>query len=265
MVAFSGGLVALGMAPWLAQLVWKPVAVIAIFVAARAYYHRALAGTAQRRAALVLGLFAAGWASLGEQWIPFLAWGYLYALVALALLVGALVAYDRARLLGQGVAWQAPLLGLFAGWLHPWQGELLILIIAGVELAGVRAWRKPGSRRQLFLAASTIPATALPLIYYAVLQRSDFAWRMADTVTRHQIWSLTSAVWPLAPLWIAAALAYRRRPEGVLGAAARIWPLATLIVWMSSKIGLGPAPLHVWMGITIPLGALAVEGVSTIG
>jgi hypothetical protein len=65
----------LGMAPWLAQLVWKPVAVIAIFVAARAYYHRALAGTAQRRAALVLGLFAAGWASLGEQWIPFLAWG----------------------------------------------------------------------------------------------------------------------------------------------------------------------------------------------
>ena len=84
MIAISGGLVALGMSPWLALLVWKPVAVIAIFVAVRACCHRALAGRGERRAALALGLFAAGWASWGEEWILFLSWGYLYALIALA-------------------------------------------------------------------------------------------------------------------------------------------------------------------------------------
>lgn len=143
MVTISGGLVALGMAPWLALLVWKPVVLIAIFMALRACYHRVLAGRAERRAAVALGLFAAGWASLGEEWIPSLSWGYLYALAAL---VGALVAYDRARVLGHGI-WQAPVLGLLASWLHPWQGELLILVIAGVEAAGVRT--RFGNRKRI--------------------------------------------------------------------------------------------------------------------
>ncbi|MGZ6563564.1 MAG: hypothetical protein ACXVH1_29015 [Solirubrobacteraceae bacterium] len=261
MVTISGGLVALGMAPWLALLVWKPVVVIATLLALRACYHRVLAGKAERRAALALGLFAAGWASLGEEWIPFLSWGYLYALAALAALVGALVAYDRARVLGHGV-WQAPILGLLASWLHPWQGELLILVIAGVEVAGLRTWL--GNRKRIMLAGSTIAATALPLIYYAILQHSDPAWRMAATVTKHHVWSLSGAVWPLAPLLIAAALAYRRRPEHFLGAAMRIWPPAALIIWTLSKTGLGATPLHAWIGITIPLAALAVEGVSTL-
>ncbi len=204
------------------------------------------------------GLFAAGWASMGEEWIPFLSWGYLYALAAL---VGALVAYDRARVLGHGVR-QAPILGLLASWLHPWQGELLILVIAGVEAASLRTWL--GNRKRIMLAGITIAATALPLIYYAILQHSDPAWRMAATVTKHHVWSLSGAAWPLAPRLIAAALAYRRRPENFLGAAMRIWPPATLIIWTLSKTGLGATPLHAWIGITIPLAALAVEGVSTL-
>ena len=36
-VVISGGLTALGVAPWLSLLLWKPVAVIAGFWAARAY------------------------------------------------------------------------------------------------------------------------------------------------------------------------------------------------------------------------------------
>lgn len=44
MVAVSGGLTALGVAPWLALLVWKPVAVGAIFYALRAFYRRVLPG-----------------------------------------------------------------------------------------------------------------------------------------------------------------------------------------------------------------------------
>ncbi len=66
MVAISGGFVALGVAPWLALLVWKPVVLIAMFLALRVCYHRLLAGKAERRAALALGLLAAGWASLAS-------------------------------------------------------------------------------------------------------------------------------------------------------------------------------------------------------
>ena len=36
-IAISGGLTALGMAPWLSLLLWKPVAVIAFFFAVRAF------------------------------------------------------------------------------------------------------------------------------------------------------------------------------------------------------------------------------------
>src|ERR1700761_3560370 len=39
-VVISGGLSALGLAPWLALLVWKPVAVGATFFATRAYVRR---------------------------------------------------------------------------------------------------------------------------------------------------------------------------------------------------------------------------------
>ncbi len=54
-VAISGGVSALGVAPWLALLLWKPVAVLAVFFAVRAYVRRMLAGLWARRAALVLG------------------------------------------------------------------------------------------------------------------------------------------------------------------------------------------------------------------
>ena len=51
-VIVSGGLTALGMAPWLSLLLWKPVAVIAFFFAVRAFAWRLLTGLWPRRAAL---------------------------------------------------------------------------------------------------------------------------------------------------------------------------------------------------------------------
>ena len=57
-VVVSGGLTALGMAPWLSLLLWKPVAVIGFFFAVRAFVWRLLSGLWPRRAALVLALFA---------------------------------------------------------------------------------------------------------------------------------------------------------------------------------------------------------------
>ena len=56
-VVISGGLTALGMAPWLSLLLWKPVAVVAFFFAVRAYARRSLTGVWPRRAVLVLALF----------------------------------------------------------------------------------------------------------------------------------------------------------------------------------------------------------------
>src|SRR5436305_6982958 len=143
-VAISGGLSALGVAPWLSLLLWKPVAVGAAFYAIRNYALRSLTGLWPRRAALVLGLFFGSFSVIygsfgvvGDLLPGFLSWGYTFGLLAVAALLGALVAYDRAR--GRPrLAWAPALLGALAGSLHPWQGELLIVIVVCSELV---AWR----------------------------------------------------------------------------------------------------------------------------
>src|SRR5579884_1060068 len=135
LVALAGGLTALGVAPWAALLAFQPVAVAAIFFAIRAYIHRSLSGRWERRAALILALFFgslvvlfAPFGPVADEWIPFWTWGYLPGVFAIAALVGALVAYDRAMREGR-LVWLAPVLGLLAAWLHPWQGEELLLIL----------------------------------------------------------------------------------------------------------------------------------------
>src|SRR5205807_436013 len=56
-IVISGGLTALGVAPWLTLLLWKPVAVVAFFFVAREYVNRSVAGVWARRATLALALF----------------------------------------------------------------------------------------------------------------------------------------------------------------------------------------------------------------
>ena len=56
-IAISGGLVAIGMAPWLALALWQPVAVGGTFIAIRSLVHGQLSERLGRRAALVLALF----------------------------------------------------------------------------------------------------------------------------------------------------------------------------------------------------------------
>jgi hypothetical protein len=255
MLAISGGLSAAGVAPWLALLLWKPVAVVAAFFAVRAYCRRALPSRWEQLAAIALGLFAAFWGTLGDVWVPFLSWGYPFGLIAVAAMLGALVSYERAR-----NPWLPAALGLIASWLHPWQGELLILVILGGELLLRRR-----SRRPLVLPAVTIGATALPLVYYGLLDRADSVWNLAETITRHHPWSLSGAVLPLLPLIVVALPAYLRPPRNFIGLTARIWPGASLIVWFLTQAGLGATPLHAWTAISVPLGVLAVEGVQVLG
>jgi hypothetical protein len=262
MIAISGALVALGMAPWLALMLWKPVAVLTLFFVVRAYCRRMLPGRWERRAALVLGLFGAAWGVLGDEWLPALSWGYLYALMAVAMLVGALLAYDTARST-ERVTWAAPVLGLLASWLNPWEGEILVLIIVGVELVAVsRPLRRDLAR--LKLPALMLAATALPLVYYAALGRFDSQWKAAHAVIAGD-WGLQTVLLPLIPLLVAAAFAYRRRPNGFLQAATLAWPLATLADWALNQTSLGVWSLHSLTGVTIPLGVLAVIGVRNAG
>ncbi len=97
------------MAAWLALLLWKPVAVVGLFAGrARARPPRCSSGRAERRAALVLGLlfgsFSAVYGSLGvvgDMMPMWLSWGYPFGLIAVALIVFALLGYDRARSAGR--------------------------------------------------------------------------------------------------------------------------------------------------------------------
>src|SRR5947207_210208 len=56
-VTVSAGLTALGVAPSVTLLLWKPVAVLAAFFGFNAYVRRSVSGVWPRRAALVLALF----------------------------------------------------------------------------------------------------------------------------------------------------------------------------------------------------------------
>src|SRR4051794_22046715 len=135
-------------------MLFKPVAIGALFCGALFYTRRFLPRRDDRRLALVLALFACspvaalvGWANLGsefrqfqfdlisgEMWTGSYLWGYLFTAIAVGIMPLGLLAYERGRR-GQGkwIAWAAAA-GLMAGWLQPWQGATFAGIILVSEL-----------------------------------------------------------------------------------------------------------------------------------
>jgi len=264
LVAISGALTALGVAAWLSMLLWQPIAVVAMFFAVRAFARSNLSGSGAQHAALVIGLFGGSFPAIGDMWPGFWAWGYPFALLAIAAMAGALVSYERARLAGR-VSWLAPLLGATASWFHPWQGEALALIIVGTELVmWLRAGRPQLTRKLLALPAVTVFATALPLLYYLALAHVDPQWGLARLISKHGF-PLATIGLALAPLLAASLLAYRRLPDNFMAIATRLWLPAAVFVFIVSESGLSDTPLHAFAGITIPLGVLSVEGVRSLG
>ena len=266
-VMISGGVSALGVAPWLSLLLWKPVAVATFFFAVREYAKRTLADRWPRRAALVLALFYGSftvlygsWSVVGDMSPAFLSWGYVFALLALAATVAALLSYDRALVQGR-ISWVPGALGGLASLLHPWNGVLLIVILLGAELTARRSWPAVGRMAQ---PALTLVMTAVPLGYYMLLSRTDASWRLARAAGKHAfpLWSIALAI---APLLLPALLAYRGRPPSFLAAATRCWPIAALTGFVLSGTALGATPLHAFQGITIPLSILSVEGIRRVG
>jgi hypothetical protein len=273
-VAISGGLTALGMAPWLALLLWKPVAVLGTFYGVRGYAHRSFQGTWARRSALLLGLFFGSFTViygsvgvLGDLFPAFFLWGYTFGLLALAAMLFALFAYERARARartgdGRAIPWAPALLGALASLLHPWQGELLILIIVATELT---LWHgDPRTPRRIALPLATVLATGAPLAYYAILGRADLSWRLANVASMHSF-SLATILLALLPLLLPALLAVRRRSRSFMATVTRIWPLAALAIYLLSATDVSTAPLHAFEGITIPLSVLAIEGLERAG
>src|SRR5206468_3795219 len=133
----------------------------------------------------------------------------------------------------------------------------LILTVLGAELI---RWRQaaPG-RRSVAFPAVMIGATAVPLVYYAILGNADLSWDLARGAGKHSFsfWSILLA---LAPLLVPALLGYRGRPRSFIAAATWAWPAAALAVYLLSATGLSASPLHAFSGVTVPLAVLAVDG-----
>jgi hypothetical protein len=257
LIAASAGLVALGIAPYLALLLWKPVAVASAFFATRAYVRHTIPGRWPRRAALVLALYFAWGTVIGDSWLVWWSWGYPFALIGLACAVAALLLYARARAAGE-VSLLPPVLGALASWLHPWQGEALILILIGSELVLFLQ----GDRPPVWGLALTVALTALPLGYFALLVHFDGVWQR-ERQEAISTYPLSHVARSFAPIALPALLAYRKRPANFIALSARVWPIAALALFLFSEWQ-GSGPTHALLGITIPLAVLAVEGVCSL-
>jgi len=264
-IVISGGLTAVGVPAWLSLLLWKPVAVVASFYAIRAYVWRLVPGRDGARAALVLAIFFGSFTilygsagTIGDLFLGFVSWGYVFALLSLACLVAALLVHERLRV-SDRIGWLPGGLGALASILHPWHGELLIVTVIVAEAFMSRRTLQP---RRLALAALTVVLTALPLLYYELLDRLDLSWRLARVASKHSF-ALGSILLALAPLLILALFA--RRPRSFLAATAPAWVIASLVVYAVSASGAAATPLHAFEGVTIPLAVLAVQGCQRLG
>jgi hypothetical protein len=269
----SGLLLRLGASLTLALLAWKPVAVLALFFAVRAYVERHLPAGRARPLGLLLALFAftpgvgliqltAGAGARSQVgllstdlFVGNYLWGYLPTAIAVALMPICLLGVERACQAADGrervrALLAAALAGLLAGWLHPWQGETLLLILFGAWLLGPR---KGG-----WALVAPMPAILAPLLYYLVLSRTAAGWRLAETGT--------GGLGVFSPLVLAAGLVpvllpalpgcLAVRSGGIGERLLLLWPIASLAVYFLP----GSWRLHALDGLTVPLAVLAIRG-----
>ena len=277
-IFISGLLYRLGFGVVLSYLAWTPVAVTALFAGAFLFAGRFLARPGDRRTAIICGLFFAspiaafvGWLAAasssakfdldfvsGELWAGTYLWGYLFTAIGVGLMPLGLLAFERAVIgRGQRFLWLAAAIGLIVGWLQPWQGATYALIlIASVAIAhrGDCSELRRGATRLL----PVLLATALPLIYYFALSKSDDAWRLAGEVNNFPRWPLWVTVVGLAPLAIPALFAYRLPARNLGDWMLRIWPIAGLVIFY---LPIGTFPFHAFQGLALPLAILAMLAV----
>lgn len=270
MFAISGLLWRFGMSIALSYLVWLPVAVAVLYTGFRRFIWYTLSGSAARAAALILALFfvtpaaslldwtagSAGLANIAGQLAPSGAlYGYFPTAIAAGLLALFMVGVD---LIVQGkpesrrirpIAMTAAA-GAVAAWLHPWEGETALVVIAALLALG--RFGRPYLR--LLIPAL---ATALPLAYYLALSRVDAAWKLAEPASSSGRPNAVLLIPALAPLLVFATLGLRgvqsRRPRDAI---LWLWPLGGLFVYFVSP----GYSAHALEGIALPLVVLATRG-----
>jgi hypothetical protein len=273
----SGLLVRVGTSVQLALLIWKPVAVVALFFGVRAYVRRHLpAAGRSRELALLLALFAftpglgfiqvtgVGSANTHNQvsmlvfdlFVGDFLWGYLPAALAVAAIPVCLLAAERVlahdgRDRRMRDILTASVAGLLAAWLHPWQGETLLIVLVLATLLERR-------RAAVVRITPALLAIAIPLLYYYALSKTAASWKLASLGTEDlELFSPLVLVVGLLPLLVPAAPGYlttnwRDPGERLL----MLWPVAILVLYFLP----GPWRLHAFDGLTIPLAILAVRG-----
>lgn len=274
----SGLLYRLGFGVVLAYLVWKPIAVLALFTGAFLFAGRFLARAGDRRVAVILGLFFAspiaavvGWTSAaestvkfnldfvsGELWTGTYLWGYLFTAVGVGVMPLGLLAFERARTASSTrLLVLASAVGLIVSWFQPWQGATfaLILIVASLMTDCRDRSAAAASAKRL---TPVLVATALPLVYYFLLSKYDPSWRLAGEVNNFGRWPWWVTVVGIAPLAIPALFAYRERSLDFGGWMLRVWPLAGLAIFY---LPVGTFPFHAFQGIALPLAVLAIVAV----
>ena len=227
-----------------------------------AYVHEFLEGTRARLVALVLAVLyfspilpLLDWLGLislfdrfefllisGELMPAWQMWGYLHAVIAVALLALALLATGRAveaedpstrrRL----AAWSAGA-GLMTSWLHPWQGLTLLLIIAAVV-----AWG--GVDRRLRVLAAPFAGAAAPIAGYAVLALASRQWEIAADQNHADVLPWLFLLGALAPLAAVSALGVRWPVDSVRERMLVLWPLAAFVVYLAVGNGRPRLPGH---------------------
>ena len=258
-------------------MLFKPMAIAALFAGALLFTRRFLQRQADRRFALVLALFACspvaalvGWANLGsefrqfqfdlitgELWTGSYLWGYLFTAIAVGVMPLGLLAYEKGRHQASGIRWVvwAAVAGLIAGWLQPWQGATF----AGILVVGeALVWLFTRERPPLVRPAIVLAATAAPLVYYLALSRLDDAWKLAGTANAASAFG--GRAWPalifgVAIFAVPAAFAYRRVPRDFGSLALRAWPPLALAVYV---LPFGTFPYHALQGLTLPLVVLGL-------
>jgi hypothetical protein len=276
----SGVLWRAGLSLQLAYLLWKPIAAVALFLAALAWGRRAFSDQpAARFASVALALFlytplAAlySWGQtgsgsfrfqlflLGDELLPATKlWGYVPSALALALVPVALLSTELAiepegpRLAGRWGVYRrglvvAALAAGFAAWLHPWQGVTLIAVFAGLAV-----WqRRPAS---LYLAVPAIGA-ALPLSYYFLLKQGDIAWKLGS---QYEVISRLPPLVLLAgfgPLVLIAGFGLVRPRGSVFEQSVLLWIAGCFFTYFANDAF---AP-HALQGLSFPLAVLLVRG-----
>jgi hypothetical protein len=262
----------------LAFLVWLPVAIAVLFAGFALYVRRVLGGArGARLAALFLALFfftpaapLADWLSAGDGKFRFgtklmglemfpggYVWGGFAATISVGLMPLFLLGAERVlepgrRAAGRSRRWYLGwtcLAGLLCAWLHPWQGMVLVVIVAGLF-----AWSR-FDRSYLVLALPTA-ATLGPLAYYWALGHTHSAWQYVSRANDYDhfgYWLIAS----LAPFALAATGYFRAPGDDLQERVLRLWPLAAFAVFFGLQKSWF---FHAFAATSLPLAILAVRG-----